>query len=1851
MGKEDYLTDPAHTKKIGLRFYFPIVFEFELDGILTTHAFTMDGASLDSVFPSTSTNTQKGRSYTPTVGTNAQYEYVGYKEIKDGVPGSLITGAKPQAFTYDGTYDTKNINLYYTKIENAGVVHVRHMVRTSATDSFSQKGQSDVAIGRLPDTRTLSPDTSYGNVLGSSLTYTGGYSDTISTSKTVTTSLTTSKEEAWVTFFYENAGNSITGDFDVLPSQKIKNGDTFTLHPKDFKLQSCTYRSHRFKIERAGITNILPTVTNMNQDSVYAKADYPAVIEYNSTHQVYLQIFTSCGETPWIGPKPLELADNTSPPVIEQHGPYARITGPTRVKAGQPLPFPIDGSNSGDWDGKKIVDYNWDYRITSSNPLYDINQYDTPGTYTATLHVRNSAGVWSDEATHTIEVVPNEPPVALISVPSEGTRLGMAVIQSNAFSSDGDLIVSHKFQVKYDAKNNGFADDAWQTVQEGESSTYAFKPSRIGNYLFGEVACEPGNICDNTDDQPEEERTLWIDNLAPTADVKTSSPVNDPDTRTLLPMDTLYNNGQIVSLENGGAGDKNNWQVSKGELSTKTYRTDLGMFNHSWGVPDNYFGDDFWDRTLFASIQNTPTLTPLGSYFPSTSRVTADEKYVYAAYPVADNQTNFFGFQINKYSRDNLQLIGSSLISAGFNLEVENMMVKGDQVYVTVLGTNGTAAAVTFVIKRETLAQSFQKPFAFGFASDPYNNGYTYPALNGVYADSKGLIGTAYSYYGVAWYARDLVQFLIPDTSNAITARTTYDFSSTEGYFGNYFANRNVLQNYISQKNNSVYYDSDNSRRMIIYNQNQVQVGAFEDPPQGRMEYTLLGLDDKRNYYSVARKGFYEGNPILTIHNSSGKLIKSWPYPDDMTKEASYKSSDGSRTTYYYTEDTAAHYTVDPSGNIWTATNVKGKGFNVVVLTPNGEEKLLLPLPILDPTDVFNILVGSDGLVSYFMYTDTRQSLKVVVFDPKTFQVVSDTTLNNFASPYTVPGIRDHAYVMHYQYPFYVIPLADQKYLITSYHRYGYLDMPSYILSASGPLTYNKMFDVGVPTKDFWLGDNVAANLAFQGDLRVDTTSTAGAGYVYLAQDKNNYYSAEFENGQFKVKKTANGATSTVFAKALSFVQGQQYTIRFVPEAGGFSVYVNRVKQATITETAWTIGKYGVISRGQQGVAFMNAVTDVPGKQIGSVSGVVLVGETLNYDVIMDDPEKDPRVTAVETWTYTHNPNVFLQPQGTWSDSGKQVKSPVTTFSLPGEYTFKFKTVDDPNPDYLYPSNVFADYRKESNEVTGKIRVHRRPVAVPGVTVDASQKVSYTDDSYDPDRYNPATGQYSTEATGIDYAATHGVITRTWRYRLENSSSYTYGQPARLSAGKYVFELNVTDEYGANSGWVSVPVTVEGYDALPPNPGFTTTPTTTYRGVPITIDSTASDPQDGDRTNLDHVYYIKNLTTGGSESLQSTVRTTWVKTFNTLGQFNIRQVVTNSYGLSAEISRTVNIINRKPAANITVPASADRNNPTLVRELRPEFDWTYQDADNDPQTMWQIQIYKYDGSLRVDTGPRGGANLTWTPTADLDDNEKYYVQIRVFDGYDWGDWSSPKYFRIETNKPPTADFQWTPTLVYEGDTVTFTTLVDDPDRDLLDVTYVIESPSGSRRTYADTRSYPYATTGPSVVMLEPGVWTVTLKASDRKAPEVSVAKTIRVWPLGLSGQVRHTDAWEANRLRYNAKHPGAERPANWFWAGEAFVLEGLATDTGSSATKAMKVIADAGGGLRMTLTAANPPANSQWTGTLGSKEAGFDLTTLPEGDYTFTFTVTYSNGVVKTAQATIHVADTIDDYVKVHRLQ
>lgn len=401
-------------------------------------------------------------------------------------------------------------------------------------------------------------------------------------------------------------------------------------------------------------------------------------------------------------------------------------------------------------------------------------------------------------------------------------------------------------------------------------------------------------------------------------------------------------------------------------------------------------------------------------------------------------------------------------------------------------------------------------------------------------------------------------------------------------------------------------------------------------------------------------------------------------------------------------------------------------------------------------------------------------------------------------------------------------------------------------------------------------------------------------------------------------------------------------------------IYINDVPLLEVDDETFHDGHFGPYAN-KEWVDFRN-ISFVSFPDPDLMPNIALVDQPVEYETTWSDPEDDPEIQDLTNWRYVHvNPNKFLNAgdgkSGTSTWHNKTVTSPVLSFDKTGLYQIYYQGTDDPHPEHLYPDEQFNEYRKKSDEYWQNVIVHRRPIARFSLSISpADHTVVWNDTSYDPDRWL-SSSNYSTEPTGINYRETRGIVERRY-FNLSPSGQVSHNKlVAPPEAGTYTVGLSVKDEYGSWSDWVTrqINITVPVIDQ-PPVPGFTVTPATGHRGTEFRITSTAYDPEDGPAANLQHAYYIRNVTEGGIETLQSTNRGTWTKTFNSLGTMEIRQVVTDSKGATAQITRTVTVTNRAPVAQFSWSPQ-----PVWEGDLVTFHNASF-DPDGDPLThLWHIR--------------------------------------------------------------------------------------------------------------------------------------------------------------------------------------------------------------------------------------------------------------------------------------------------------
>jgi len=517
-----------------------------------------------------------------------------------------------------------------------------------------------------------------------------------------------------------------------------------------------------------------------------------------------------------------------------------------------------------------------------------------------------------------------------------------------------------------------------------------------------------------------------------------------------------------------------------------------------------------------------------------------------------------------------------------------------------------------------------------------------------------------------------------------------------------------------------------------------------------------------------------------------------------------------------------------------------------------------------------------------------------------------------------------------------------------------------------------------------------------------------------------------------------------------------------------------------------------------------------------------------------------------------------------------------------------------------------------------------------------NQPYAYTSISSDPDTEDNNNLQSFWKLT------TPSGKVRTWTTK---NISITYDEK-----GEHTLDHWVVDPLDEKSEVDSIAVMIEN---LVPIPGFTMTPNPTYRGVDVSIKSTATDL---DGYIESHHYYV--TPSGSTSKTYLGSFADFIRSFSSVGNIAIEQVVIDNDGAEARLTKMLTILNRKPIATVTTPSGTNGANATKFNTLTPRIEWTMYDADGDSQHRYQVQIKQGNGTALYTSNVVNSSNKFFVIPASvgLSENTLYRATVRIYDGYDWSDYATDKYFYIVTNQPPVAGFVWNPISIWEGDNVTLSHRVSDPDMDLLQIRYKVTDPNGRVTYYPSERNYyqaskdNYNSTGPILNRVSKGSYTIEQSVYDPLGEFDTITKSFTVRELSVVGKVKHTEQWENMRKSYNEKNPNSYWNENQFLAGEKLVIEALTTLTSvddSTITFATQVEAQFIQGNAKVLMGNNSLMRNEWNGEMW--ESSFS--NLKNDHYQMIFTATYSNGVIKQHIVTFEIIGTAESIAGVHRVK
>lgn len=789
---------------------------------------------------------------------------------------------------------------------------------------------------------------------------------------------------------------------------------------------------------------------------------------------------------------------------------------------------------------------------------------------------------------------------------------------------------------------------------------------------------------------------------------------------------------------------------------------------------------------------------------------------------------------------------------------------------------------------------------------------------------------------------------------------------------------------------------------------------------------------------------------------------------------------------------------------------------------------------------------------------------------------------------------------------------------------------------------------VGYPTRLGQFVSNFSVSdveLQFTLNMTKANMNTKKAGLSFRMQDPKNRYAAETNGSVVYLTKYVNGVPMVLGSANYPFLDNTDYAFTVSMLGNKIDLKLNGVPYLSVQDSTWLSGTIGPVT--DKSYATFSNITKkaITPPQTAWYAGFALwesgsASATVKYDYISyTDSENDP-ASGTYRWFYTHTPK-FLNNQGISALDNKTYSGSQTSFDKVGVYDITLSAKDDPNPAFLYPSMLFDLYRKLSNVFHSSIVVHRRPV-IPNFTntIQGDGTVTFTDDAYDPDRYNPSPLACSApDVTGIDYCSNHGIIDRDY-YFIDPNGNYTLGKPTRPSIpGSYTVYLQVTDEYGALSVPASTTFTTAVAIAARPPIATLAVPSGSFAsptmvGVNPTITWNQVDPDGYALLN----YQVQIFDSAGTLVIDSGVvnqnqidgSQSWNVPINlTLGaKYQVIVRVKDVYNWSAWSNLQWMQVNSEPVATMTVP-NGTQAAPTLFNTLRPTLSWSQTDID--PGTTFQyfqIQITnEANNTMILDSGQyyQGTTSNTgtWTVNGDLPTGQKLRVRVRVFDGYTWSNYSAQTWLFI--NRAPTGNITYV-TPIYQNDTPTFTVSVTDADGDPLLVNVASSFNGGaytdimswSNVASGSTRSFTY---GP----LNAGTYSLRLSLDDSRGGTYTQTYTFTVLPLSITGQVLHTPEWESYRQKWNVMFPSKLRAANVFWAGEELVLSAVVTNTGTSTTKPTSVSAT----LVQTGDVANL-SSGDFVNYSGAMLNTNFVHSLSNGTYTMRFTVQWNNGLIQT---------------------
>ncbi len=320
------------------------------------------------------------------------------------------------------------------------------------------------------------------------------------------------------------------------------------------------------------------------------------------------------------------------------------------------------------------------------------------------------------------------------------------------------------------------------------------------------------------------------------------------------------------------------------------------------------------------------------------------------------------------------------------------------------------------------------------------------------------------------------------------------------------------------------------------------------------------------------------------------------------------------------------------------------------------------------------------------------------------------------------------------------------------------------------------------------------------------------------------------------------------------------------------------------------------------------------------------------------------------------------------------------------------------------------------------------------------------------------------------------------------------------------------------------------------------------------------------------------------------------------------------------------------------------------------------------QTKIYVTTTRYPNVTRVNMQygtPYQSYTLNMTPTPDGSLKSwavNYTVPDSVPDGNYIAQFTSinpsgkaeTKYvtYKVSRNRPPEVKIKRiSPQFIYEGDSVEMTFEVTDPDTEQV-LTSKVTVRKGSEVVYSG-ENVSYVSNGEKKTftmktpkLTETGTYTISITTTDQYSAHDTDTATFTVHGLTIKGYVNHTPIWKINWEKYN-KHLVSKGKATYrndaFFNDEKYVLSAVTTyiSSGSAVTVSnvkARILERTYAPVSLASQTANTFKGEMWNEDMKKNRW--------KGTYaTFIFTVTYSNGTIKTDTVKTYIVN--DDYWRI----